>query len=143
MELGLRETKELGDVVSPEGKQTVIASYWSVSSSHIKKSSRDVREWKVTQDLIFCPSAVVVGSFIKTSMTCSQTGGIEGGSGGVINVEMVAWGLAGGVEASGGVVEQKGVSGDTRPLGVLDMMVGSSRRWRPGQGVGSKIVFLY
>ena len=44
MELGLRETKELGDVVSPEGKQTVIASYWRVSSSHIKKSSRDVRE---------------------------------------------------------------------------------------------------
>ena len=126
MELGLRETKELGDVVSPEGKQTVIASYWSVSNSHIKKSSRDVREWKVTQDLIFCPSAVVVGSFIKTSMTCSQTGGIEGGAGGVINVGMVAWGLAGGVEASGGVVEPKGMLGDTRPLGVVDMMVGSS-----------------
>ena len=82
MELGLRETKELGDVLSPEGEQTVIASYWRVSSSHIKKSSRDVREWKVTQDLMFCPSAVVMGSFIKTSMTCSQTGGIEGGSGG-------------------------------------------------------------
>ena len=86
MELGLRETKEFGDVVSPEGKQTVIASYWSVSSSHIKKSSRDVMEWKVTQDLMFCPSAVVVGSFIKTSMTCSQTGGIEGGSGGVMDL---------------------------------------------------------
>ena len=90
MELGLRETKELGDVVSPEGKQTVIASYWSVSNSHIKKSSRDVREWKVTQDLMFCPSAVVVGSFIITSMPCSHTGGIEGGSGGVINVGMLA-----------------------------------------------------
>ena len=97
MELGLRETNEIGDVVSPEGKQTVIASYWSVSSSHIKKSSRDVREWKVTQDLMFCPSAVVVGSFIKTSMTCSHTGGIEGGSGGVIKVGMLEGGLAGGV----------------------------------------------
>ena len=82
-----------GDVVSPEGKQTVIASYWRVSSSHIKKSSRDVREWKVTHDLMFCPSAVVLGSFIKTSMTCSQTGGIGGGSGGVIKVGMLggAW----------------------------------------------------
>ena len=126
MELGLRGTNELGDVVSPEGKQTVIASYWSVSSSHIKKSSRDVREWKVTQDLIFCPSVVVVGSFIKISMTCSQTGGIEGCTRGVINVGMVAWGLAGGVESSGGVVEPKGMSVDTRPQGVFDMMVGSS-----------------
>ena len=35
-------------------------------------------------------------------MTCSQTGGIEGGSGGVIKVGMLVWGLAGGVEASGG-----------------------------------------
>ena len=125
-ELGLRETNDLGYVVSPEGNQTVIASYWSVSNSHIKKSSRDVREWKVTHDLMFCPSAVVVGSFIKTSMTCSHTGGIEGGSGGVINVGMLVGGLAGGVEASGGGVEPKGVSGDTRPLGVVDMMVGSS-----------------
>ena len=96
MELGLRETNELGDVVSPEGKQTVIASYWSVSNSHIKESSRDVREWKVTQDFMFCPSAVVVGSFIKTSMTCSHTGGMEGGSEGVIKVGMLAGGLAGG-----------------------------------------------
>ena len=126
MELGLRETNELGDVVSPEGKQTVIASYWSVSNSHIKESSRDVREWKVKWVLMFCPSAVVVGSFIKTSMTFSHTGGIEGGSGGVIKVGMLAGGLAGGVEASGGSVEPKGVSGDTRPLGVVDMMVGSS-----------------
>ena len=109
MELGLRETNELGDVVSPEGKQTVIASYLSVSNSHIKKSSRDVREWKVTQDLMFFPSAVVVGSFIKTSLTCSHTGEIEGGAGGVINVGMLAWGLGGGVEASGGVVEPKGM----------------------------------
>ena len=44
MELDLRETNELGDVGSPEGKQTVIASYWSVSNPHIKKSSRDERE---------------------------------------------------------------------------------------------------
>ena len=93
IELGLRETNELGDVVSLEGKQTVIASYWSVSNSHIKKSCRDVRERKVTQDLMFCPCAVVVGSFIKTSMTCSHTGGMEGGSEGVINVGMLvgAW----------------------------------------------------
>ena len=35
-------------------------------------------------------------------MTCSQTGGIEGGSGGVIKVGMLEGGLAGGVEASGG-----------------------------------------
>ena len=113
MELGLRETKELGDVVSLEGKQTVIASYWSVSNSHhIKKSSRDVREWKVTQDLMCCPSAVVVGSFIKTSITRSHTGGMEGGSEGVIKVGMLAGGLAGGgVEASGGVVSQRAYQG--------------------------------
>ena len=35
-------------------------------------------------------------------MTCSQTGGIEGGSGGVIKVGMLEGVLAGGVEASGG-----------------------------------------
>ena len=51
---------------------------------------------------MFCPSAVVLGSFIKTSMTCSNIGGIEGGSGGVIKVGMLEGGLAGGVEASGG-----------------------------------------
>ena len=50
-------------------------------------------------------------------MTCSQTGGIEGGSGGVIKVGMVEEGLAGGVEASEGGVVPKGVSGDTKPLG--------------------------
>ena len=60
---------------------------------------------------MFCPSAVVVGSFIKTSMTCSQTGGIEGGSKGVIKVGMLAGGLAGGVEASGGVVEPRACQG--------------------------------
>ena len=142
MELGLRETNELGWVVSLEGKQTVIASYWSVSNSHIKKSSRDVREWWVTQDLKFCPSAVVGGSFIKTAMTCSQTGGMEGGAEGVINVGMLAGGLAVGVEASGGGGEPEGVSGDTRPLGVVDMMVGSGYRWRPGKGEGSKKFLL-
>ena len=71
----------------------------------------------MTHDLMFCPSAVVLGSFIKTSMTCSQTGGIEGGSGGVIKVGMVEGGLAGGVEASGGWVGPKGMSGDKKPLG--------------------------
>ena len=49
-----------------------------------------------------------------------------GGHMGVINVGMLAGGLAGGVEASGGDVDPKGMSGDTRPLGVGDMMVGSS-----------------
>ena len=96
MELGLRETKELGWVVSLEGKQTVIASYWRVFNSHIKKSSREVREWYVTQALMLCPSSVVGGSFINTSMTCSHTGGMDGGSEGVINVGMVSGGLAGG-----------------------------------------------
>ena len=76
---------------------------------------------------MFCPSAVVVGSFIKTSMTCSQTGGMEVGAEGVIKVEMLAGVLAGRVEASAGGSESDGhVSGDTRPLGVVDMMVGSS-----------------
>ena len=60
-----------------------------------KKSSRDVREWLVTQDLKFFPSAVVGGSFIKTAMTCSHTGGMEGGAEGVINVGMFGGGLVG------------------------------------------------
>ena len=80
----------------------------------------------MTQDLMFCPSAVVMGSFIKTSMTCSQTGGREGGAGGVIKVGIVEGGLVGGVETSGGGVGPKGVSGDTKPLGGVDMMVGGS-----------------
>ena len=80
----------------------------------------------MTQDLKLCPSAVVGGSFIKTAMTCSHTGGMEGGAEGVINVGMFGGGLAGGVEASGAGGEPEGVSGDTRPLGVVDMMVGSS-----------------
>ena len=80
----------------------------------------------MTQDLKFCPSAVVEGSFIKTSMTCSQTGGMEGGTEGVIKVGMLAVVLTGGVEASAGGSEPEGVSGDTRLLGVVGMMVGSS-----------------
>ena len=80
----------------------------------------------MTQDLTFCPSAVVGGSFIKTPMTCSHTGGMEGGAEGVIKVGMLTGGLAVRVEASGGGGEPEGVSGDTRPLGVVDMMVGSS-----------------
>ena len=65
MELGLRETRELVWLGSLEGNQTVMASYWRVASSHIKKSSRDVREWYRTQALMFCPSAVEGGIFIK------------------------------------------------------------------------------
>ena len=51
---------------------------------------------------------------------------MEGGAEGVINVGMLAGGLAGGVEASGGGGEPEGVSGDTRQLWVVDMMVGRS-----------------
>ena len=80
----------------------------------------------MTQDLKFWPSAVVEGSFLKTSMTCSQTGGTEGGAEGVIKVGMLAVVLAGGVEAFAGGSEPEGVSGDTRSLGVVGMMVGSS-----------------
>ena len=36
MELGLTENNELGWVVSLEGKQTVMASYWSVSNENKK-----------------------------------------------------------------------------------------------------------
>ena len=71
----------------------------------------------MTQDLKFCPSAVVGGRFIKTAMTCSHAGGMEGGAEGVINVGMLAVGLAGGggrgwgwgvrVEASGAGVSQR------------------------------------
>ena len=48
---------------------------------------------------------------------------MEGGAEGVINVGMLAGGLAGASGVGGG---PEGVSGDTRPLGVVDMMVGSS-----------------
>ena len=96
MELGLSETRELDWLGSLEGKHTVMASYWRVSNSHIKKSSREVREWYRTQALMFCPPAVVGGIFIKTAMTCSQTGGIMVGAVGVMKVGMVSGGLAGG-----------------------------------------------
>ena len=84
---------------------------------------------------MFCPSAVVLGSFIKTSMTCSHSGGIEGGSGGVIKVGMLEGRLAGGVEASGGGgggggLLQKGCQGTQSHWGGggggVDMMVGGS-----------------
>ena len=74
----------------------------------------------MTQDLKFWPSAVVEGSFIITAMTCSQTGGMEVGSEAVIKVGMVAGVLEGGVEASAGGMGPEDVSGDTRPLGVVD-----------------------
>ena len=80
----------------------------------------------MTQDLKFCPSAVVEGSFIKTSMTCSHTGGMEGGAEGMTKVGMLAGVLAGGVEASAGGSEPEGMSGDTRPLGVVEMMASRS-----------------
>ena len=96
MELGLSETRELGWLESQEEKQTVMASYWRVSNSHIKKSSREVREWYRTQSLMFCPSAVVEGIFIKTAMTCSQIGGVTVGAEGVIKVGILSGGLAGG-----------------------------------------------
>ena len=51
---------------------------------------------------------------------------MEGGTEGVIKVGMLAGALAGGVGASAGGSEPEGVSGDTRQLGVVGMMVGSS-----------------
>ena len=45
---------------------------------------------------MFCPSAVVDGSFIITSMTFSHTGGMEEGAEGVIKVGMLVGALAGG-----------------------------------------------
>ena len=49
---------------------------------------------------------------------------MEGGADGVINVGMVSGGLAWGVEVEASGAE--GVSGDTSPLGVVDMVVGSN-----------------
>ena len=68
------------------------------------------------------------GHFITTAMTCSQTGGMVVGTEGVINVGMVSGGLAGGggVETSGAGGEPEGWSGDTRPLGGVDMVWGDS-----------------
>ena len=48
-----------------------------------------------------------------------------------------------GVEASGAGGKPEVVSGDTRPLEVVDMVVGMSYRWRPGSREGSqKNIFL-
>ena len=58
-------------------------------------------------------------------MTSSQTGGMVVGAEGVINGGMVSGGLAG-VEASGAGGEPEGWSGDTRPLGCVDMVWGGS-----------------
>ena len=52
-----------------------------------------------------------------------------------------SWKGGGGGEASGGGGEPEGMSGHTRPLGVVDMMVGSGYRWRPGKGEGSKFFY--
>ena len=71
---------------------------------------------------MFWPSSVEGGIFIKTAMTCSQTGGRTVGEEGVIKVGMVSGGLTGGVEASGAAGEPEGVSGDTGPLGAEDMV---------------------
>ena len=57
----------------------------------------------MTQAHMFCPSAVDVGIFIKTAMTCSQTGGIMVGAEGVMKVGMVSGGLAGGGGGCGGL----------------------------------------
>ena len=77
---------------------------------------------------MFCPSAVVDGSFIKTSMTCSHTGGMEEGAEGVIQVGMLAGALAGEGGGSAIGMETEGVSRDTRPSGVVGMMMGMSKR---------------
>ena len=71
---------------------------------------------------MFCPSAVVGGIFIKTAMTCSETGGMVVGAEGVINV---GW-CQGAWQASGADGEPDGLSGDTRPLGDVDMVWGGS-----------------
>ena len=70
---------------------------------------------------MFCPSALEGGIFIKTAMTCSQTSGMMVGVEGVIR-----WGWCQGtwqgVEASGAAGEPEGVSGDTWPLGAVDIV---------------------
>ena len=48
----------------------------------------------------------------------------------VIKMGMVSGGLAGGVEASGAAGEPEGVSGDTRPLGAVDIVQEIGTRWR-------------
>ena len=51
---------------------------------------------------------------------------MEGGAEGVIMWGWCQGGLARGVEASGVGGKPEGVSGDTSPLGVVDMVVGSN-----------------
>ena len=58
-----------------------------------------------------CPSAVDVSIFIKTAMTCSQTGGIMVGAEGVMKVGMVSRGLAEGGGGGGGWRAAGGVRG--------------------------------
>ena len=69
------------------------------------------------------------GIFIKTAMTCSQTGGMVVGADRVTNVGMVSGGLAGGGGGGGGGVEASGAAGEpehTRPLGGVDIVWGGS-----------------
>ena len=59
---------------------------------------------------MFCPSAVEGGIFIKTTLTCSQTGGIVVGAEGVIKVGMVSGGLTrGGSRPLDHIEESRGV----------------------------------
>ena len=61
---------------------------------------------------MFCPCAVEGGIFIKTEMSCSQTGGIIVGEQGVIKVGLVSGGLA------------RGGGGGWRPLQQLESQRG-------------------
>ena len=63
-----------------------------------------------------------VGISLAESKPLLMVGGAEG----VINVAMVSGGLARAVEASGAWGKPEGVSGDTSPLGVVDMVGGSN-----------------
>ena len=86
--------------------------------THMPKPSSGANQLSVSHSSLVTKNGEhFYGKNFITSMTCSHTGGIEGGSGGVIKVGMLVWGLAGGVEASGGGVGPKGMSGDTKPLG--------------------------
>ena len=59
-------------------------------------------------------------------MTCSQTGGMTVGAEGVIKVGWCQGAGRGEVEASEAAGGPEGVSGDTRPLWAVDMVVGVS-----------------
>ena len=76
---------------------------------------------------MFCPSPVDGGIFIKTAITCSQTGGIMVGVKGVMKAWLVSGGLAGvgGGGGGGGVVEASGAAGEPEgchALGAVDMV---------------------